>query len=156
MYVKNKTTKAFSMIEILVAICIIGLLIGVAAYTYPQYTARSQVTAAMHILDQYVHAAQNYYIENSTMPSSMVQIGGNYSTNSGNDIVSNVTLTTTASSISISASFSSTSAAAVLRGNSLNLQLNVSSPGASSNGMFSITCTATNIANTYLPTTCQK
>ena len=154
-FVQNKLIKAFSITEIMIAIGVIGIITGIASYTYANYSAKSQVTEAMSILDSYVHAAQTYYIENSNMPTSINNIGGAYSRSSSKDTVNSVTFSYGTNSISIGAVFS-TYAAKPLQNNSLNLQLTISTGGTSSTGMFSIICNASNISNAYLPASCQQ
>ena len=143
----------------MITIGIIGVLTAVATYTYPAYTAKSQVTAAMQIIEPYIHAAQDYYIENSAMPSDISQIGGTYTPTSKDVLRSNgITLSTiSATSITISATFNTTSASRIVQGNSLILQLTNNSGTASSSGsgMYSITCSSS-IPNAYLPTNCQQ
>ena len=152
---QNKITKAFSISEIVIAIGIIGILTAVASVTYAKYSAKSQITAAIHVLDSYVRAAQDYYVENSTMPASISNIGGDY-ISTDKDSVSSVTMSSAGTnSVAISATFSSSSAK-MLQNNNLVMQLSISIGGASSTGMFSVICNSPNIANAYLPTNCQS
>ena len=151
--------SAFSITEITVTIGIISLLAYIAVSAYPKYKARSQITAAMRVLESYSTAAQNYYTENGVMPSSLSQIGGAYIPTS-NDAISGINLPPgnySANSISITATFvATTQATLALRNNTLTLQLTINNAASSyTNGVFSLICSAPSIPNDYLPTSCQ-
>ncbi len=165
---KNYKHKAFSIFEIVITIGIIGILAAVAAFTYPKYSGRSQITAANAALEAYVKAAQDFFTDNNYMPTGIgtsaciappspcnIPISSYNATT--NDILSNNGITLTPLTglaagtvgISLNATFSN-KAVSALRQNQLILMLTVT------NGIYTITCSAPNIPNDYLPSNCQQ
>lgn len=55
---------AFSLIELMVVIAIIGLLVGVAVPTYQNYVIRSRVATAFTVMESYAQLGEQYYENN--------------------------------------------------------------------------------------------
>lgn len=151
----KKSHEAFSLPELMVAIGIIGFLTSIAAYTYPTYSVKSQITAATQVLDSYILAMQDFYTENSMMPASQPASMANYSRTS-NDPISSISFSWGASP-SVTATFGS-NASKILQNNSITVQLVINNGNSSTagNGMFITTCTTSSIPNDYLPNKCQS
>lgn len=138
----------FNLVELMVIICIIGILAGVASVVYPAYVARSQVLAAISLLQPYVKNAQKLYSEfpgkasfQDITNSNIASLGG-YSP-LPNSIVGSITIAAqtnitpgSTEVLSLRANFSS-NASQLLQNSSIILELSVDSSGT-----FSIACTS--------------
>lgn len=70
----NKT-KGFTIIELMIAVAIIGILAAIAIPAYQDYLVRSKVAEAMRFIDATKSAISIYYDQNHTWPTSLAQAG---------------------------------------------------------------------------------
>lgn len=151
---------AFSLVELLITIGIISLLTTIAVYSYPTYIAKSQVAAAISIIDAYKTAVQSYFVENGNMPLTTPPNITDYQSTS-NDPISNVTYSG-GTTPTVQVTFGS-NASKLLKGKNINILLSIDNSAINfsgyyygGTGLFTSTCTATGIPNNILPTYCQS
>lgn len=149
--------RAFSLAELLITIGIISLLTTMAVYSYPNYVAKSQMAAAINIIDAYKTAIQSYFVENGNMPSTAPPSITPY-VSENNDPISNVSY----SSGIIVVTFGN-NASKLLSNKSITIQLSIDSSAINfsgyyygGTGLFTSTCTTSGILNNILPTYCQS
>lgn len=134
--------KAFSVMEIMVTVSIVAILSTTAIIIYPKYKAKTEVSMAIKALEAYSLAAQNYYTENSFLPSNINAI------NSGTTAPNEISLTNTNDVISLNYTFPNT-APNSLKNQTISLELKLN------NSIFSSTCLASvNFEQQYLPSNC--
>ena len=83
-----KKTFGFSLIELMVAVAIIGILTAVATPVYVSYTIKANVTNALPILDSLKAKVSDYYAANNAFPASLTDIfpgGSSITSNSFSD-----------------------------------------------------------------------
>jgi len=147
---------AFSLVELLITIGIISLLTTIAVYSYPTYIAKSQVAAAISIIDAYKTAIQSYFVENGNMPLTTPPNITPY-TSENNDPISSVSYSG-GTTPTIQVNFGS-NASKLLSNKNIILQISIDNSAINfsgyyygGTGLFTSTCTATGIANNILPT----
>lgn len=89
---------AFSLIELMVAVAIIGLLTAIATPIYTAYSIKSNVSSALPILEGLKIQASEYYTANTSFPSDLSKI--NATTYSDSMISGTAVSTTTCPAIS--------------------------------------------------------
>jgi len=66
---------AFSIIELMVVIAIVGVLLGVAVPAYQEYIEKNKNYETIADLTAIAVEIESYYIENNRLPISLTQIG---------------------------------------------------------------------------------
>ncbi|MGD0465329.1 MAG: pilin [Gammaproteobacteria bacterium] len=61
---------AFSLIELMIVIAIIGVLASIAIPSYESYTIKAKVTEGLNILDQLKTKSVDYYNQNAMLPGA--------------------------------------------------------------------------------------
>lgn len=84
--------SAFSLIELMVAVGIIGLLTAIATPIYTSYTIKSNVSSALPILEGLKVQVSEYYTANNNFPLDLTKINATSYTDS---IISGTTVSTT-------------------------------------------------------------
>jgi type IV pilus assembly protein PilA len=79
----KRSQGGFTLIEIMIVIGIIGILAGIAAPAYQNYTIRAQVSEGLTLADGWKTAIVEYYANNAAWPSqtdlpAMTQSNGKY------------------------------------------------------------------------------
>lgn len=147
--------KGFSLIELMVSVAILAILTSVVSIVYPSYTARSQVTSAVMLLESYIKQAQRLYAErnmgNTGFTGMDIDTLGGYTAGSGSaDIISSITVSSaTVSNLTLAATFNN-KASSSLSAKTINLTVTVDNGGT-----FSITCSVPGVAADYLPSNCR-
>lgn len=65
---KTRTHQGFTIVEIMIAVVIIGLLAAIAVPTFNRIRAKSQATAIANNLQQFERALEQYSLEYGTWP----------------------------------------------------------------------------------------
>jgi len=66
---KNKLSRGFTLIELMIVIAIIGILAAIAIPAYQNYTIRSQVTEGLTLADGWKTAIAEYYANTGNWPT---------------------------------------------------------------------------------------
>lgn len=99
--IKSKSQKAFTLIELMITVAIVGILAAVALPAYQDYTIRAQVSEGLNLAGQMQIYEQTQYAENGTLPTSYTEtptgcVSGKYSLMTINsDSSINITFKTT-------------------------------------------------------------
>ena len=70
-----KTIQGFTLVEMLVAIAIVGVLYAMAMPSYDRYVDRADVAAAVVDIDTISQAITRFWAENETYPDDLADIG---------------------------------------------------------------------------------
>jgi prepilin-type N-terminal cleavage/methylation domain-containing protein len=70
MGVTKHKNKAFSLIELIIVIAIIGLLAAIAVPAYQNYNIRAKVSGAMPVFDHLANAGKVYFSRKNTFPTA--------------------------------------------------------------------------------------
>jgi type IV pilus assembly protein PilA len=70
-----KNNKGFTIIELMIAVAIIGILAAIAVPAYSNYTNRAKASEALTLADSAKTAVSEYYQSNGTPPTSNTQAG---------------------------------------------------------------------------------
>lgn len=65
-----KNNKGFTIIELMIAVAIIGILAAIAIPAYSNYTARAKASEALTLADSAKTAVSEYYQSNGTLPAN--------------------------------------------------------------------------------------
>ena len=137
--------KAFTLIELMIVVAIIGILAAVAIPAYQDYIARSQVNEAVYLIQAGKTPFSEYYSDKGMWPSTASDVMGTLS----GKYVSNITITTGAglsSLITLSASLKSVGVNASIQSATLDL--------SSVDGKV-WDCRGGSIASKYRPSACR-
>jgi type IV pilus assembly protein PilA len=66
---KDKLSRGFTLIELMIVIAIIGILAAIAIPAYQNYTIRSQVTEGLTLADGWKTAIAEYYANTGNWPT---------------------------------------------------------------------------------------
>ena len=70
----NRRKKAFTLVELLVVVLIIGILAAIALPQYQKAAERAKVAEALIVLKTVVRAAEAYYLANGTWPTKFDEL----------------------------------------------------------------------------------
>lgn len=89
LFIMNIRVQAgFTLIELMVAVTIIGILAGIAIFAYQDYTRRAYISEALVAADAVKTAMEEYHAANNTWPNSNASAGVSEATaNLGSSIV---------------------------------------------------------------------
>ena len=138
-----KIRAAFTLIELMIAVAIIGIIAAIAIPAYQDYTIRAQATEGIVLASGIKSAVVDYYTTFGVMPPNHAAVG--YSGATGNNVVS-----IEVSDGMIIATFS-TQVHDQLIGKIIQLRPGINSTG----GTINWTC-ASDANKRYLPTTCRE
>jgi type IV pilus assembly protein PilA len=136
-------SKGFTIIELMIAVAIIGVLAAIAIPAYQNYIIRAKVSEALTFASQAKTAVAEYYQSQGTLPTSNTQAGLATSITGTN--VSGVSVDTNGA-ITVTASVSGVNTA------SSNI---VFTPTTSPSGITWV-CTGGNLDNQYRPSNCKS
>ncbi|HVI39621.1 MAG TPA: prepilin-type N-terminal cleavage/methylation domain-containing protein [Anaerovoracaceae bacterium] len=68
--IKAKSQRAFTLIELMITVCIVGILAAVAMPAYIDYTIRGQVSEGFQLAEQMQIYEQQQYAVDGTLPIS--------------------------------------------------------------------------------------
>lgn len=71
---EKQTIKAFTLLELMVAIIIIGIILAVSGPIYTSYSAKSKFSAIFATMNQYRDDLQVAYLENDLFPSTFSNV----------------------------------------------------------------------------------
>ena len=147
---------AFSLIELMIVIAIIGILASIAVPSYESYIGKAKITEGFNILDQLKQKVLDFYNQTASMPASLNDLN----VNSNAYTTSNISSVSVGSAGAISVVFTSN----VIGTGSAALTLTPTPPTIISGGsgfsggtssIMTWTCTATSdIPQNYLPSVC--
>ena len=69
---KRAPNAAFTLLELMVVIVIIGLLAGLVGTNVVKYIAKAKVTAAKAQIEMFHHAVESYYIDTNQYPDNNI------------------------------------------------------------------------------------
>lgn len=64
--------KAFSLIELIVVVAVIGILVSVSFPVYTDYIARAKISKGISTIEPYIKSAMVYYAKNGNFPEANV------------------------------------------------------------------------------------
>lgn len=103
-----KMQSGFSLIELMIAVAIVGILAAIAFPSYKQYVVRSNRADAQQTLLQAAQEAERYFVANNSYVNYAVSTGLTKSPPSGTTIYNLSATAATASSFKIKATPSAT------------------------------------------------
>ena len=135
--------KGFTIIELMIAVAIIGVLAAIAIPAYQNYIIRAKVSESLTFASQAKTAVAEFYQSQGSLPTSNPQAGLATSITGTN--VSQVTVGT-GGAITVTASVSGVNTA------SSNI---IFTPATSASGITWV-CTGGNLDNQYRPSNCKS
>ncbi|AUR52778.1 pilin [Aquella oligotrophica] len=81
--ISSPKTKGFSIIELMIAVAILGILAAIAIPAYDIYVKRAQISEGYHFARMAALSVAEYYQTNGVYPATLAQAGINAS-NTGN------------------------------------------------------------------------
>lgn len=73
--ISTNKTKGFTVVELMIAVAIIGILTSIAIPAYKDYLIRSKISEAMIFIGSAKLAVSEYYDQNHSWPTSLAQAG---------------------------------------------------------------------------------
>ena len=73
--ISTNKTKGFTVVELMIAVAIIGILTSIAIPAYQDYLIRSKISEAMIFIGSAKLAVSEYYDQNHSWPTSLAQAG---------------------------------------------------------------------------------
>ncbi len=70
-----RTSRGFTLIELMIVIAIIGILAAIAIPTYQNYVIRAEVTEGLSLMSGAKTAVGTYYTQNSKLPGNNTSAG---------------------------------------------------------------------------------
>jgi type IV pilus assembly protein PilA len=136
--------QGFTLIELMIVVAIIGILAAIAIPAYQDYTIRAKVTEAMGLASSAKTSVSEYRLSQGVFPTNATQAG--LSTTVTSKYVVGVVVTSPATGGRI---------AVQLNGTSVGTTGNVIFEGTMGNSTVDWSCTASTVADKYLPANCR-
>lgn len=152
--ISNKK-MAFSLIELMVVVAIIGILSSIAIPVYSDYMVRARISEGMVILDKLKQMSAEYYSSNGSFPD-LAKLGitaGSYTTNNISTVAV-ASVAPVAPSVTTETQITVTFQSIVGAGAVAELHVISNSASAATAGIISWGCHSSNILQRYLPTSC--
>lgn len=143
-----KTTRGFTLIELMIAVAIIAIISSIAITVYSNSTGKAELSEAFTVVDGLKSDVSEYYTQSGSCPSN----GSNgiaASTSYSGKYVASASVMPAASGCQIVAQMRSNSVSMKLRGKTVTFNM---SPA--DNGMFQWTC-RTDAPAALVPRACQ-
>ena len=156
-----RSSRGFTLIELMIVIAIIGILAAIAVPAYQNYTIRAQVSEGLHLSGGWKVAIQEFYSQNGSWPSSADLTGF---TSSQGKYISDISV----NSGVISITYAGSQVNQTISGSVLTLVpytndnddviwvCGSASPPASANIANGAAAGGTNLAAQYLPSACHS
>jgi type IV pilus assembly protein PilA len=135
--------KGFTIIELMIAVAIIGVLAAIAIPAYQNYIIRAKVSEALTFASQAKTSVAEYYQSQGTLPTSNTQAG----------LATSIT-GTNVSAVSVDTNGAITVTASVSGVNTASSNI-VFTPTTSPSGITWV-CTGGNLDNQYRPSNCKS
>ena len=136
-------SKGFTIIELMIAVAIIGVLAAIAIPAYQNYIIRAKVSEALTFASQAKTSVAEYYQSQGTLPTSNTQAG----------LATSIT-GTNVSAVSVDTNGAITVTASVSGVNTASSNI-VFTPTTSPSGITWV-CTGGNLDNQYRPSNCKS
>ncbi|WP_150909749.1 pilin [Marinobacter halotolerans] len=143
-----KTSKGFTLIELMIVVAIIGILTAVAVPVYQEFTIRSQVSEGLSLAAGAKVAMSEYYEQRGNFPASNASLGLPIASEIDGTYVSSVD----------AGSAGGTGVVLVTYGNNVNSQVlgdTLEVSAVTSVGSIKWVCRSSSLPAKYLPTNCR-
>jgi type IV pilus assembly protein PilA len=135
--------KGFTIIELMIAVAIIGVLAAIAIPAYQNYIIRAKVSESLTFASQAKTAVAEYYQSQGSLPTSSTQAG----------LATSIT-GTNVSQVTVGAGGAITVTASVSGVNTASSNI-IFTPATSASGITWV-CTGGNLDNQYRPSNCKS
>ena len=149
----KQDAQGFTLIEMMIAIAIIGILLAVALPLYQDYSARAQAATALQSLNGVKMGVLNYYYNEGQCTGADVPYQNDIDVlvNTEAAVISNVSISETSDNCKILSVFAP-NALPNLRGKKLEFTILKTASGASGGWV----CTSPDLDPKYLPPACRS